>query len=105
MKNIIAMILILIGSVAFAQSARWHKRKKHARLIRTINHQAKPSVGTDFYFNAVTVRGHYESPDGSIVTVEDDKKLGDLLDYRTNYKNRLAALDDDSDTTPKRGEE
>ena len=95
MKYLMILIFIAASSSAFAHThKRKHKKHKahrrHQVVTHYVDHTPKPSLGTNFYFNAVTVHGHYESPDESIVTVEDDKKLGDLLDYRTNYRNRLA---------------
>ncbi len=92
MKNLILIILTITSVSALARThKRKHKlRRRHQATTHIVDHTPKPSLGTNFYFNAVTVHGRYETPDESIVTVEDDKKLGDLLDYRTNYKNRLA---------------
>ena len=51
----------------------------------------KPSLGTDFKFDDLTVHGQYQSANEGLVTVENHKNLNNLLDYRTDYKDRLNA--------------
>ena len=49
----------------------------------------RPKLGTDFSFNASTIRGKYHYATEGMITVEDDKKLIDLLGVRQHFKDRL----------------
>ncbi len=75
--------MVFAKSIAYQRPTRW-------RQTRVAREMPRPSLSTNFRFNPVTVHGEYESPDEGIVTVEDNKTLGDLLNYNTNYKSRLA---------------
>lgn len=67
--------------------------------IQTVNAQPKSraekqlgvKLGTDFKFNPLSVNGKYQSPTEGLVVVENEKLIGDILDYRKSYKDRIAA--------------
>lgn len=48
----------------------------------------KQNLSTDMTFNDLNLTGKRQSPFGSQVTVEDEKGIPSLVDYRKNFKDR-----------------
>lgn len=49
-----------------------------------------PQLSTDINFNDLTVRGLRQSPLGLTTSVESEKDIPKLIDYRTDYRDRVA---------------
>ena len=49
----------------------------------------KSKLETDVNFTDLTVQGNYQLADEANATVEDDKRLNDLLQPRKHFKDRL----------------
>ena len=76
MKNVFVVLLcFLMLPVAHAFSAP----KKGPKL----------DVKTEHNFSDMLINGKYQYPDESLVKVDDDKLLTDLIGYRKNFKDRL----------------
>jgi hypothetical protein len=80
-----ALSLLTLISLSTAVAANSVKKVKVAK--KPIN--VKSDVGTDFKFDGMTVHGQYQSANEGLVTVENEKELTNLLDYRSDYKDRL----------------
>ncbi|MEQ1664468.1 MAG: hypothetical protein ABL927_03740 [Bdellovibrionales bacterium] len=101
MKNIILLIALSVFSDlfcadAFAKVANIKARSKKAavttRAEKNIQNQKHPmgaQLGTDFNVDEAAVHGRYETSLAGVATVENEKKIRDLIDYRSDYKNRL----------------
>jgi hypothetical protein len=87
MKKLI--ILLMIASVSPAWATATSAAQKSTATVSASGEKA--DVGTDFRFDDLTVHGQYQSANEGLVTVENDKDLNNLLDYRTDYKDRLKA--------------
>ena len=87
MKKLIFAFLILSTTLVHADTK---KDSKKALKSAATKNALTPEIGTDFKFDGMTVRGQYQSANEGLVTVENEKQLTDLLDYRTDYKDRLA---------------
>lgn len=86
MKTFLTIVFSLaLSSMALANSPT-KKTKKPTNLADAA---ATSDVGTDFKFDGMTVHGQYQSANEGLVTVENEKELTNLLDYRTDYKDRL----------------
>lgn len=48
----------------------------------------KQNLSTDMRFNDLSVRGKRQTPLGLNVVVEDEKDIPQLVDFRTNFKDR-----------------
>lgn len=51
----------------------------------------KQNLSTDMTFSDLNLTGKRQSPFGSQVTVEDEKGIPSLVDYRKNFKDRAEA--------------
>jgi len=47
-------------------------------------------LSTDIHFDDLNVHGRRQSPFGATATVESEKNTPKLIDYRTDFKDRLA---------------
>lgn len=56
---------------------------------KAISTQLGARVSTQHDFNELTVRGQYQTGFEGMATVENEKNLDDLLDYRTELKDRI----------------
>lgn len=95
------MIRLILGSVLAialimpsAEAAKTTKKKTaKAKATTTITKAdrpfGKPRLGTEHSFSALDVKGRYQYPAESNVTVEDEKGLTDLLGVRRHFKDRL----------------
>lgn len=75
-------VSLLLGTTAFASS-----KKGQSGMIPGA---AKPKLSTDIHFDGVNVTGRRQSPFGATAVVESDKKTPNLIDYRSNYDDRIA---------------
>ena len=48
----------------------------------------------DIHFDDLTVRGRRQSPLGFTTAVESDKTTPSLIDYRTDYRDRLSQMEE-----------
>ncbi len=85
LKALSIILAIGVASVSYAGS----QPKRTKKPITAANAATATDVGTDFKFDGMTVRGQYQSANEGLVTVENEKELSNLLDYRTDYKDRL----------------
>jgi hypothetical protein len=84
------LAFLIILTAALPALAATNTAKKASQTSASIAGE-KINVGTDFKFDDLTVHGQYQSANEGLVTVENDKELSNLLDYRTEYKDRLKA--------------
>jgi flagellar basal body-associated protein FliL len=91
MKKLMKVSIIILLTTAFAASAAASGRPSKKKNVSQYSSQSKlgAKLGTEFEFNDLSVRGRYQGAFESSVTVENEKQLEDLLDYRTEYKDRL----------------
>jgi opacity protein-like surface antigen len=82
MKQFI-FIISLIALSAAATTADQNKLTKKAAA------QTGAKLSTEMSFDELNVHGHYQAGDEGYATVENEKGLKDLLDYRQHYKDRL----------------
>lgn len=77
-KTLITLILTsILASSVYAQSSKRAKEQLGVQL------------GTDFEFNPLNINGKYQSPTEGLVVVENEKLIGDILDYRKSYNDRI----------------
>lgn len=50
----------------------------------------KSKLSTDIRFDGTTVNGKRHAPFGMTTTVEDEKNTPSLIDYRSNFNDRVA---------------
>lgn len=67
------VITLIFTSVAFA------KEKK----------SVPKDVGTEFKFNGLNVNGRYNMPSESLIKVEDEKAINNLIFIRTHFRDRI----------------
>ncbi len=77
-------VFILLGSTVGA-NAKVSTAPKRRAPISSI----EGKLSTEHKFDELSVRGRYQSGFEGVVTVENEKKINDLLDYRTNYNDRI----------------
>jgi len=75
--------------IAFATPALALVKKKTKGLPARKTHAMGAKLGTNFNMNDVSVHGRYDNALGGVSTIENEKIANDLLDYRTEYKDRL----------------
>lgn len=80
MKKSITIIFILSTLTASLSSAAPKSRAAKQLGVK---------LGTEFEFNPLTINGKYQSASEGLVVVENEKLIGDILDYRKTYKDRL----------------
>jgi len=87
-----ALTILTVSASALAKTGKTSTTKTSAKA-KTASAQSSSklgaNVGTDFQFNDLTVRGRYQNGGEGIATIENEKQLDDLLDYRTEYKDRI----------------
>ncbi|MCB0350658.1 MAG: hypothetical protein KDD38_05705 [Bdellovibrionales bacterium] len=76
------LVLAMVATGAEAKVKNSPRKRKAAPSIQS-------QLGTDHSFNELSVRGRYQSAFEGVATVENEKELHDLLDYRTNYNDRI----------------
>ncbi len=81
-RRMILIALTIAATTSAAAAAS--KSKKHKALPEGTK------LSTDMHFDELNVHGKYQAGDEGYATVEDDKQLNDLLDYRKDYKDRLS---------------
>jgi hypothetical protein len=111
---LLAGLIFIISMEARAEGSEGHKSKhskhtKHAPVQKTskgkrvidkntgkkahkISDKKSPlgaKLATDHTFDNLSVNGRYQSAFEGVATVENEKQLQDLLDYRTNYDDRI----------------
>jgi maltose-binding protein MalE len=90
MKTLMIVLVSLIAIIAAQKAhASTHVSTSAKKSTAAEVSGEKANVGTDFKFDDLTVHGQYQSANEGLVTVENDKELKNLLDYRTDYKDRL----------------
>lgn len=72
------------GSV---NSGRPSKNMKKQKVVSNRNPEAS-KLSTDINFNDLTVRGLRQSPLGMTTTVENEKDIPRLIDYRWDFQDR-----------------
>ena len=75
------LILLLISSVFIAPC--------YAKTKTRAEEQLGVKLGTSFKFDPLSVNGKYQSPTEGLVVVENEKLIGDILDYRSNFNDRI----------------
>jgi mRNA-degrading endonuclease toxin of MazEF toxin-antitoxin module len=92
----IAMIVALVSTTAaFANTttattpATTSSKKKSTSKVSAPPMQTGAKLSTNVQFDELSVHGRYQAGDTGYATVEDEKALDDLLDYRKEYKDRL----------------
>lgn len=97
-KNYLLALVCVIPLLSSLQSisASSVRTSKYRRGIENKkNVRAKPNhlgsnLGTDFRFNNLSVYGRYQGAFQGVATVEDEKNITRLIDYRRDYKDRLS---------------
>ncbi len=84
---ILVVILSTTGTLAFAKGKKAKAKAPHTTSGTATGLGAK--LDTNFQFDELTVRGRYQGAAEGIATVEDEKQLADLIDYRVDFKDRL----------------
>lgn len=51
--------------------------------------KSKKDVNTEFNFNGMNVKGRYNMPSESLIRVEDDKSINNLIFIRSNFRDRI----------------
>lgn len=75
------------SSSSSVKSGRPNKGMKKQKVVS--NHNAEVSkLSTDINFNDLTVRGLRQSPLGMTTTVENEKDIPRLIDYRWDFQDR-----------------
>ena len=64
--------LLLMGSQSFAKTKKVPK-----------------DVGTEFKFNGLNVNGRYNMPSESVIRVEDEKSIDNLIFIRGHFRDRI----------------
>lgn len=80
-----ALVLLLIIAVGASQMSYAKDKPAKSRAAE----QLGVKLGTDFQFNPLSVGGKYQSPSEGLVVVENEKMIGDILDYRRSYSDRI----------------
>jgi hypothetical protein len=74
--------------LAQAKSSKTNK-KSPVQVTKKVTQKSQDSqLGTNFSFEAASVRGKYQSAGQGIAMVEDEKVLDDLLGLRRSFKDR-----------------
>lgn len=79
-----------VGAAAKSAKKATIRKLKKSKVSKSEQSNLGAKVSTDHQFDELSVHGHYQSAFEGVATVEDEKELVDLLDYRTHYKDRLA---------------
>lgn len=82
MKQIALAVLLVSAVPAVAQ-------KREAKPTKSTMEATGAKLSTDFKLDGHMVRGKYQSPTQGLVTVENEKGIDDLLDYRKNFDDRI----------------
>lgn len=87
MKNkILNCILgLALALTSFAAAEASAKKKSKNKDVSRLGEK----LGTEHNFNELSVRGRYQSGFEGVAIVENEKGIEDLLDYRTNYNDRI----------------
>lgn len=95
-RNLITLVLIFSSVLVDAKVQNNHSKKSGKTTARKLEKKKAhtpnamgANLGTDFKFNDLSVRGQYQSALEGKVTVENEKPVEDLLDYRTSYADRI----------------
>lgn len=90
---LLIQILVLtlgLNTLAQAKSSK-SKKQSTAQVTKKVTQRAQDSqLGTNFSFEAASVRGKYQTAGQGIAMVEDEKVLDDLLGLRRSFKDREA---------------
>jgi hypothetical protein len=99
MRILTLLILLSLSVSSLAKSTKSLKAKAKTSQAKSQSHTRKKAatrnnplgakLGTEFDFNDMTVRGQYMTGFEGLATVEGDKGLDDLLDYRKELKDRV----------------
>jgi hypothetical protein len=94
--KIAMMVAFASTAAAFASttttqtpSVSTSKKKSKTSKVPAPPMQTGAKLSTNMQFDELNVHGRYQAGDTGYATVEDEKPLDDLLDYRTEYKDRL----------------
>lgn len=92
LKHLIYVLAVAMMMTSVAMAAATKKKKLKSpppgmAVKPAVQTGAKLSTSMDF--DELNVHGRYQSGDEGNATVEDEKVLKDLLDYRRDYKDRL----------------
>lgn len=63
--------------------------KSHARPSSLPSFGPKPKLSTDMNFNDLTVSGSKQSPLGLTTTIENEKDIPRLIDFRSDFRDRV----------------
>ena len=91
MKKLIILAIQFVLFMAFTTTAEAGKEKSSRKA--SVTKKALPGaqnsqLGTNFSFEAASVRGKYQMAGQGVATVEDEKVLDDLLGLRRSFKDR-----------------
>jgi hypothetical protein len=86
---ILIMSVVQLPSASFAKTAKMNKTSKSSSKKIKSSNRMGAKLGTQFDFDAMSVHGRYQTGFEGLSTVENEKALNDLLDYRTELKDRI----------------
>lgn len=103
-KNLLKLTSILILALAVNAEAKTNSKKaSKAAKAQTAQTEdvgmdeiavpgRKPKSKTEHDFSDFNIKGKYQVPDESLIKVDEDKLLSDLIGYRKNFDDRNERL-------------
>jgi hypothetical protein len=85
-------VSILLGTAVHAASPSNKKSQKKKSAVSKSLPTTK--LSTDIHFDDLTVRGRRQSPLGFTTAVESDKITPSLIDYRSDFRDRLSQMEE-----------
>jgi hypothetical protein len=85
------IISLLLASQLYAGSLS-NSKKASLQKNNTVLLKKRPmgaQLGTEYNVDEMAVHGRYESSLAGVATVENEKRVRELIDYRSDYKRRL----------------
>ena len=83
LKKTVLLGLTLLNVTCLLSTNALANNQKNKSLPNT-------KLSTDIHFDDLTVHGRRQSPFGATATIESEKNTPKLIDYRTDFKDRLA---------------
>ncbi|OFZ15943.1 MAG: hypothetical protein A2Z20_10845 [Bdellovibrionales bacterium RBG_16_40_8] len=89
---IVVICLLFIITTQVSASEKSNVKNRSNKIVNKLTDkksQLGAELKTDFQFDDMSVHGRYNNGFEGVATIENEKKLHDLLGFRTNYRDRI----------------
>ncbi len=89
-RNVTIQLLTVALLLGVAVIANAKPRTSNATpVVAQVKSPSMAKLSTDIHFDGVNVNGRRQSPFGASAIVENEKVTPNLIDYRSNYNDRI----------------